>query len=77
MKDVDVSKALYELLKKYYDTISTTGYLPNTSVKKLLILLFFEELVKEPDYVFTMDCINDCELNKIYECLIDNNCLYV
>lgn len=70
-----MDNVLYKGLSTYYDTLFKSGYLPFTAVKNLIILDYLTDLLNDPDFYIVA---NPCEqgiANRLYKCLIQNNCL--
>lgn len=70
-----MDEILYNALNVYYDTLTKTGYLPQDVVNKLIVIEFIQELTDDPSFsFFATECDNSI-LSKLYECVIENNCL--
>lgn len=66
---------LYKAISTYYDTIFQSGYLPQKRLNELLVLDFLNELTSDPDYLLYSTSCEQGLVNKLYDCLVQNNCL--
>lgn len=66
---------LLQALDNYYEVIKKTGYIPLNTIKKLIVLSFIDDLICDPEYSILASCEQKQFINKLYECLINNNCL--
>lgn len=67
-----MDKLIFEILNNYYAAVSKTGYIPFKSVEKILILDFLSDLI---DYENEISCEDRYLISKLYNCIIENNCL--
>lgn len=70
-----MAKNLYKALSTYYDTLFQTGYLSQKKVNQLLVLNFLVELQNDPDYYLVTNSCEQGIVNKLYNCIVENNCL--
>lgn len=70
-----MDEILYNALNVYYDTLTKTGYLPQDVVNKLIVIEFIQELTDDPSFSFFVTECDNSILSKLYECVIENNCL--
>jgi hypothetical protein len=68
-------KNLYKAIGTYYDTIFQSGYMSMKKVNELLVLDFLTELQSDPDYLLYATPAEQGLANKIYNCIVENNCL--
>lgn len=68
-------KNLYKAISTYYDTIFQSGYMSMRKVNELLVLDFITELVADPDYLLMATPCEQGIVNKLYDCIVTNNCL--
>ena len=67
---------LNEMLTNYYNVLENVGFISANKTKQLIIIEFLTELVNHPDYyLFATECQQDV-VNKLYNCIIENNFLY-
>lgn len=68
-------KNLYKAISTYYDTIFQTGYMSAMKVEELLVLDFLVELTSDPDFFLYATPCEQGQVNKLYDCIVTNNCL--
>lgn len=67
-----MDKLLFEAINNYYGTAVKTGYLPLSTIKKLIVLDFVSDLVNEEHEI---SCEDRYLISKLYNCITENNCL--
>ena len=66
---------LYKAISNYYDAIFQSGYMSKEKVKELLVLDFLVSLKTDPDYLLYATSCEQGLVNRLYNCLVQNNCL--
>lgn len=66
---------LYKAISTYYDTIFQSGYMSQRKVNELLVLKFLVDLKTDPDYLLYATPCEQGLVNRLYDCLVQNNCL--
>lgn len=68
-------KKLKTAIDNYYDAIFQTGYMSQEKVNQLLVLDFLVSLKTDPDYLLIVNPTEKGIVNKLYNCIVENNCL--
>lgn len=67
-----IEKTIIESINKYYDTLKEIGYVNQSNVDKLIILIFIGEIINEFPPLGEKDYN---ALYKLWDCLAQSNCL--
>ena len=75
LNHVDVmDEIVYSALNKYYDVLGKTGYLPDSTVRKLLLLSFYKDFVFS-DYRGLLSKEDYYLIERALNCLYGSDCL--
>lgn len=66
---------MYKLINEYYSALYKTGYIPEFTVKSILLADFIADLVEDPEFYLEATCDEQKLVAKLQECITQNNCL--
>lgn len=71
---MELSDISFNALSRYFNSLTHMGYIKDTNVFKLLVLLYLEEVINNEEFNFITNEDYNIIYNTLY-CLSENNCL--